>query len=66
MINRMQEHDRQSGGVSPRQDRSDGDKSSSKNRTLEQIESVAREYPIALIVFGLAVGVTLGWWVKRK
>lgn len=65
MINRLIDYDLPSSGYerqTPLPEQADPDDSFLKSK----LESFTEHYPVALIAAGLAAGVFLGCWVKRK
>lgn len=34
--------------------------------SLPQVDSFAKQHPAAVMAIGAAVGICIGWWVKRK
>ena len=67
MINRISEQERNG-----RVERSVADMASDMGRQVMQnlktskLETVVREHPGAVLAVGLAAGILLGWWVKRR
>lgn len=66
MINRVRQFDGPAPAATLRPDPEDARSSWEETLKLSQIERFAQEHPIATITVGLAAGLALGWWVKRK
>jgi ElaB/YqjD/DUF883 family membrane-anchored ribosome-binding protein len=66
MINRVQQFAGPAPAATLRTDHEDAKSSWAETLKLSQIERFAQEHPIAMITVGLAAGLALGWWVKRK
>lgn len=66
MINRVQQFAGSAPAATPRPDQEDTKSSWAETLKLSQIERFAQKHPSAVITVGLAAGLALGWWVKRK
>ncbi len=68
MINRMKERDGTSRGAEYWSGvvTEDSESIPTGKFDIRRVEDFIKAYPVALMAIGLATGLTLGWWVKRK
>ncbi|APZ94170.1 hypothetical protein [Fuerstiella marisgermanici] len=68
MINRIKERDSTTGGAAYWSGvvTHDTESSLTDKFNIRQVENFIKAYPVTLMAIGLAAGLTLGWWVKRK
>jgi ElaB/YqjD/DUF883 family membrane-anchored ribosome-binding protein len=69
MINRLQDYEHNANGSAAsatKPNETNREPPQHRQRQLPIVEKLVSQHPVALVAIGLAAGLTLGWWVKRK